>query len=384
MKPRIYLAFVDDWELRGDGSGDIERRQFRPMRELVKIFDANGIRGSFNAEVMQQLTFRKFQTLHPELKQLADDWDVVVRETFKHGHDIQLHVHPQWRDAVRVDGGWKLNADWSILNHEPQAALEMMTACKQYLENLLRPLDPNYRCLSFRSGSWCIAPSPHILSLLVKLGIVFDMSIVSGVSYNTRHVQLDYRNCEETFLPYYPLMTDARRISDKAEQIICVPTNHFYESRTHLFRKHLGKLKRKIKAPAPVASTKKSLEQDAQNYYQEWAETGDASRPRRIFNNVLAPYLKGKHFISDIAQLDYSLLGEMLKSIRQRAQATGLPEVPVILENHTKDIQDFSHIERFIKDVAHAPDIKCLTLTELAAELQNGRFQIKTKAAAPR
>ena len=45
-------------------------------------------------------------------------------------------------------------------------------------------------------------------------------------------------------------------------------------------------------------------------------------------------------------------------------------EVPVILENHTKDIRDFSHIERFIKDVSQAADIRCLTLTELARELQ--------------
>ena len=107
MRPTIYLAFVDDWELRGNGSGDVRELQLRPMRELVRIYNRHGIRGSFNAEVMQQLTFRKFQTAHPELKALADEWDDAVRETFRQGHDIQLHTHPQWcgRSMKMANGG---------------------------------------------------------------------------------------------------------------------------------------------------------------------------------------------------------------------------------------------------------------------------------------
>jgi len=57
---------------------------------------------------------------------------------------------------------------------------------------------------------------------------------------------------------------------------------------------------------------------------------------------------------------------------------SGLGEVPIILENHTKDVHDFSDIERFLKEVSRAPDIRCLTLTELATELKRGRFQIRT------
>ena len=48
-KPTIYLAFVDDWELRGNGAGDPRRIQFEPMRELVRIFNRYNVRGSFNA-----------------------------------------------------------------------------------------------------------------------------------------------------------------------------------------------------------------------------------------------------------------------------------------------------------------------------------------------
>src|SRR5689334_17177668 len=117
MKPKIYLAFVDDWELSGNGSGDVEELQIEPMRELVKVYDRYGIRGSFNAEVMQQLSFRRLQDRYPELGHAAVAWDNAVLETYRKGHDVQLHIHPQWIGAEYKNGGWSLTADWSILNY---------------------------------------------------------------------------------------------------------------------------------------------------------------------------------------------------------------------------------------------------------------------------
>ena len=187
----IHLALVDDWELSGNGSGDVRRLQFEPLRRLVSIYNRLGIHGSFNAEVMQQITFRQHQDQHEELKVLADEWDEVVKETFRQGHDIQLHIHPQWQNAEYHDGRWKLTSDWSILNYSREAARAMLQRGKEYLESLLQQVDPRYRCVSFRSGAWCIAPSPHMLELLVELGIVFDMSIVAGVKYDTRNIKLD-------------------------------------------------------------------------------------------------------------------------------------------------------------------------------------------------
>ncbi len=379
MQPTIHLAFVDDWELSGDGSGDPHELQFAPMRRLVEIYNAHDIRGSFNAEVLQQLTFRQFQDEHPELKALADEWDDSIRETFRQGHDVQLHIHPQWSSAEYEDGKWKLNGDWSILNYSAEQARALIAHGKEYLENLLRPIDPNYATVSFRSGSWCIAPSPFMLSLLADFGIVFDMSIVGGVRYQTRRIELDYSKCEEDFLPYYPVMTDARRVSDKPEPIVCLPTNHFYGSRRSTLQHHVGKLSAKLKNRTSSDGDSKASARSVKTYGHEWAQTSHDSTLRRVYDKGIVPYVKGRHLISDLAQLDYSLMTEMLESIRRRARASGLKDVPVILENHTKDLRDFSHIDRFVSDVAKASDIRCVTLTELAHDLQSGRFTIKTR-----
>lgn len=375
--PTIHLALVDDWELSGNGSGDIRRLQFQPMRKLVSIYNRLGIRGSFNAEVMQQIAFRRHQDQHEELRLMADQWDDAVKETFQQGHDIQLHIHPQWQDAEYIGECWKLTSDWSILNYSREAALHMLRNCKEYLENLLKQSDPNYRCVSFRSGAWCIAPSPHMLDLLVQLGIVFDMSIVAGVLYNTRNIQLDYTQCEESFLPYHPVMTDARRVSNKVEPIVCVPTNCFQISRWQVFRHHLQKLGSKIR---PRLTTKAATNngRSVAAYGEEWAQI-DGSFMKRLYRKGIVPYFKGKHAISDLAQLDYELMIEMMDSIRERAKRTGLNDVPIVLENHTKDIQNFSDLERFLEKAASSPDIKFITLTELATNLNEKNFTIKTK-----
>lgn len=373
----IHLALVDDWELSGNGSGDIRQLQFEPMRRLVSIYNRLGIRGSFNAEVMQQITFRHQQARANELKLLADEWDEIVRETFRQGHDIQLHVHPQWHNAEYQNGRWKLTADWSILNYSRDDALRMLRQAREYLENLLKGVDRTYRCVSFRSGAWCIAPSPHMLDLLVELGIVFDMSIVAGVKYDTRNIKLDYTSCEEEFLPYYPVMSDARRVSDKVEPIVCVPTNCFYASRKQVLQHHLekavGKVKSKITGPTNIDNGR-----SVAAYGEEWAQI-DGSLTKRIYRKGIAPYLRGKHTISDLAQLDYPLMMEMLDSIRKRARASGLSDVPVVLENHTKDLRNFSDLEKFLQQVVESSDIKFVTLTELATALKQ-KFSIKTKS----
>jgi hypothetical protein len=380
VRPTIHLALTDDWELRGNGSGDVEEIQLRPMRELVRLYHEYGARGTFNAEMMQQLTFRRRQDEHPELKALADAWDDHVRDAFRQGHDIQLHAHPQWSEARYEGGRWRLSGDWSILNYDAESAYEMLAAGKEYLENLLRPVDPAYRCVSFRAGASCIAPSPFILGVLARLGIVFDMSIVGGMRVHTRNLRLDYTNCEESFLPFYPRMDDARRVSDKAEPIICVPIFHFHTSRRRALVQIASKTRRKVfqKVGRAAGGGGEGFESYAQ---QEWADVSQTSALARVYEKALRPCLVGRHETADVGALDYPSLREMMGAMRRRARQSGLEEAPVILTNHSKYITDFAPIERFLAEAAAADDIEFVTLSDIAAKLRAGDFPVRTAAA---
>lgn len=381
MKPIIHLALTDDWELRGNGSGDPGQIQFRPMRELLGLYRRYGVRATFNAEVMQQLTFRKYERQFPELKALADRWDEHVRAAVAAGHDVQLHVHPQWSEA-RYDGGrWHLGGDWSILNYSPAEARAMLVEGKEYLENLLRPVAPGYAVVSFRAGALAIAPSPFMLATLAELGIVFDTSIAAGMRVNTRHLQLDYTNCEEDFLPFYPHTEDARRVSDKMESIACVPIFQFRSSGRRAFVQLLSKVqaraRRKLRPRAAATSGNTDAGDNESYAQQEWAEVTTAPLLSRLYEKAVKPCLQGRHMVSDLGALDAASLREMLARIRQRARESGLAEVPVVLTNHSKYISDFTAIDGFLAEASGADDIRFLTLSELAARLRAGEFPIR-------
>jgi hypothetical protein len=378
VRPTIYLALTDDWELRGDGSGEIEKIQFQPMRELVRLYHKYGVRGTFNAEMMQQLAFRKYQDRHLELKTLADGWDEHVIDALRQGHDIQLHIHSQWSDALYEDGRWRLAGDWSILNYEPEAARAMLAAGKEYLENLLRPVDPDYKCVAFRAGSLSIAPSTHMLKLLVELGITLDTSIVGGLRVETRNLHMDYTNCEESFSPFYPRMEDARRVSDQAEKIICVPIHHFYGSRRQVFKQILTLGWRKTMQHLKPVRAKKDEGQAVESYaQQEWADARHASTLGLVYDKAIKPCLQGKHLTADFSRLNSDFTREMLRDIRRQAADTGFERVPVILTNHSKYLEDYAPLANFLGEASKAEDIKFVTLAELAGKLQAGEFHIR-------
>ncbi|HEY6046666.1 MAG TPA: hypothetical protein VIU65_08690, partial [Pyrinomonadaceae bacterium] len=336
MPPTIHLALTHDWELRGDGSGDIEEIQFAPLRRLLRIYQQTGVRTTFLPDVMQQLRFRSLQSEHAELKSLADSWDDHAREAFGHGHDIQLHLHPQWLNGEYENGRWRLPGKWSIVKYDQQTARSMLEKSKYYLEQLLRPLNQSYRCVAFRAGALAAAPSDHLFETLASLDMQLDVSIAPGLVANEHNLGLDYRNCQETFLPFYPHMKDARKISDKPEPVVCVPLHHFYGSRRAVTRQNLALARRRM-FEGPNGSIKDAGENK---------ERG--SRLSLAYQKLIKPALSRKYFVSDTGRLNYSLMQEMLASIRQRARSSGLENVPVVLTNHPKDIRDWNGLERFV------------------------------------
>jgi len=248
----------------------------------------------------------------------------------------------------------------------------MLRACRNYLENLLRADAADYRCVAFRASALALAPSTHLLSMLAGLGIEIDVSMAAGFYLNNETLQLDYRDCDEAFAPYYPRMDDARRISDKPEPIVCVPLHHFHGSRLAVTKQNLALAKARVTrrgtaeaaaaAPAPL---------DAQT-------RGVA----RVYEKLIAPALTRKYFVSDLSRLNYALMNEMAASIRRRARATGLAQVPVVLTNHPKDIRDWAGLEQFIGELANAGDVKFITLSDLATKIRTGEFQPRTSIAS--
>lgn len=110
----LHIVLSDDWELRGNGSGNPRALQLKTARALMDLFERFSLRCSFNAEVLRQLAFREAAAGHGELGLIADEWDACVREMLRRGHDVQLHTHPQ-RDGAAFEGGrFRMNPECSL------------------------------------------------------------------------------------------------------------------------------------------------------------------------------------------------------------------------------------------------------------------------------
>jgi hypothetical protein len=370
---RVHLLLSDDWELRGDGSGNMEALQFQTLRRLCDVYEGEGIRGCFNAEVLQQLVHRRLGAGEPALAALAEEWEAVVREAHGRGHDVQLHLHPQWSAAARRDGHWELSAPWSLAEYPRAAVEEMLRAGKEYLEGLLRDADPAYECVSFRAGSWCIAPSDSALEVLASLGIVFDMSIAAGLYYDSAEVRLDLREVDEPFRPYYPVMSDARRVSERPQPIVCIPTHtHVPRRANRLARALVRRWTRLPSSPPSVLASRHLAPSDV---------TIPGAGHRRDYSRVSRaprdPVDRGALIVTDLVNLSYAQMRDALDDIRRRADASPSP-LPVILENHTKDIGDFRPLRRFARLLARTPDVEVVTAREIADGIRRGEYSIRT------
>src|ERR1051325_4273984 len=105
-----HLVISVDYEVFGNGSGDVLRHIVAPARRMAELCNANGVPLTIFFEVEEYLAFQKWAA---ELKtDLGYDPARLMREhvsaLVQEGHDVQLHLHPEWYGATLEDGSWKL------------------------------------------------------------------------------------------------------------------------------------------------------------------------------------------------------------------------------------------------------------------------------------
>ena len=69
---------------------------------------------------------------------------------------------------------------------------------KQTLEELLQPLDPDYKCIALRAGGYNIQPSIDIVAAMNETGIIVDSSIYPGGKETGLLSNYDYTSIDPT------------------------------------------------------------------------------------------------------------------------------------------------------------------------------------------
>jgi hypothetical protein len=154
-----------------------------------------------------------------------------MKYTIGEGHDVQCHLHPHWQFTDFNNGSYKFDLDKFLLgNLSPDIKVceEMIYGLlkegSEYLQNLLRPINPNYECIAFRAGGYGIQPNTRIIiEALIRAGYAIDSSVIPGLVWKTNVNQIDfsdYPNDANYFLSGHP---DLFELNNKRKGIFEIP-----------------------------------------------------------------------------------------------------------------------------------------------------------------
>jgi hypothetical protein len=222
MAAMLNVIFTLDYEIHGNGEGCPHELMVEPTRRLMDLFDEHGAKLTIMADVAEILKFKEYKEQRGRddyhYEAIADQ----LCEAIRRGHDVQLHLHTSYFNARHENGRWQ--QDWSEYNFAglPLERLnEVVRIGKQYLEDLLKPVDPKYECMAFRAANWSVSPSRNVVRALLNNSIRIDTSVFK---YGRREglVSFDYSSAHNELEPWPVDENDICR-RDAAGKLIEVP-----------------------------------------------------------------------------------------------------------------------------------------------------------------
>lgn len=168
----------------------------------MALFEKYGAKLTIMADVAEIWKFKEHRDLTGRDDFYYEALSSQLKDAIKRGHDVQLHLHASYFNARLESGRWLQDwTEYDFASLPPTRLNQVVKLGKQFLEQLLTPVDLEYRCYAFRAANWSMSPSRNVVRALVDNGILIDTSVFK---YGRRHglVQFDYSNAHSHFAPW--------------------------------------------------------------------------------------------------------------------------------------------------------------------------------------
>ena len=197
----ILLTF--DYELYGDGSGDIFLNMVEPTNKILGTLNENNIKSTIFFEVIEYWKIKEQWDKGNKMGYIKNPIIAIedqLKQACRDGHDIQLHLHPQWLNSTWGNDGWKVdNSLWRLGEFERiqnYTLFDLISDGKTTLENMFTGISPSYKCHALRAGGYNILPSQNILSVMSRLGFICESSVYPGGFEEGSLSRYDYRSID--------------------------------------------------------------------------------------------------------------------------------------------------------------------------------------------
>ena len=233
---KYHLIPTLDYEIFGNGSGSLHQCLVKPTDICLEIAESHSATITFFIDALEFLHIKRayeeglmgLDSLH-----YYPDVEAQIKSIVSSVHNIQLHLHPQWLDAVVRNDGWSLNYNkWRIGDLDSDEISSAISEGLSYLRSFTEP-HAQRPCLDvFRAGGWAIQPGKSVLKQLSAEGVVQDSTVAPGLVNHSAGDWYDYRNTPGK--PFWSISDDVCR-EDAAGNMLEVPiATQFIGRRAHL------------------------------------------------------------------------------------------------------------------------------------------------------
>jgi hypothetical protein len=197
-----------DYELFGSGKGCVFTHLIEPTRAILNVLKQFNVKATFFIEILEveAIISMKYKYEHGSYEhKVALALEQQIEDMVHEGHDLQLHLHPQWINAQYENGSWRLNYDWWRFSALPEhrnghvpSKSELIKSGVHQLEKRIQRIKPNYKCHSFRAGGYNLGVEKSSIAALVDNGIRIDSSVCHGAFAHTALSQFDYTSTDSS------------------------------------------------------------------------------------------------------------------------------------------------------------------------------------------
>lgn len=190
----LYLNLSFDYELfMGENYASEKEVLIEPTNKIIKALANEDTTATFFVDVLCPIRYRELNNI--EFPIMVEE---QIRDMIRCNQDVQLHIHPHWMFSTKVGNVIEFDRDTYRIHNliEQYGTSYVDNIIKKgvdYLTNIILPVKPDYRCVAFRSGGYCLQPETQIFDLLYANGIRIDSSMCEGFMHHGDGMEYDYK-----------------------------------------------------------------------------------------------------------------------------------------------------------------------------------------------
>ena len=360
----ISLCLTLDYELFGSGRGNVFTHIIEPTNRLLTICSKYGMKLTIFFEVVEYWKLKEVFESGESMgykRNPAEEMANQIKKAYQLGHDIQLHIHPQWIDAKYQEEEWMLNMDYWRLPEVPDQAneqismglSELIRKGKEELENMLRPINPLYKCNVLRAGGYNIDPSERLLKVLKENEFVADSSVYYGGKAESELSKYDYTHVKKD-IPYWFANGSLLTVDNNQKEFIELP----------VFAKEIRRISKYdlVRVRSALKNKENSIEKFKNN-----------SSKKSKWETI--QFLMDKEAVTwDFCLFSKSKMRKFLKTAIKIKENSNVSFHPFVLVGHPKDFYYSDAIE-FLAKKALGGKLKFFTIGEAIAQIKETHTQ---------